>query len=579
MKKLIPILVVLGLGAGGVFLVKSMGGGGGAADTQALALVAENTPQSAVGVAAVAGPGVLLSALGDRLDDDTRATILEEAEFDVFDPANYNDFGLDLTAPAGFAILEADPLVVAVTLGMHGSPAEARDAMQARLQQMDPPEGALQPTEVGSTPGLFVEEEFVVLFDETRVAFVVAELPWDTEDAQGALAEYATSYLADEGEDFASANDIAAAANFRGNPLMTAVLNPVTVAELIGEIGPAPGWDEVTAIGFAVEADNDRLLVQTRSVVLPDSQFLSIVGGAGNWGDATSMVPGPVEFGVRIHLNLDAALTMMQAELEEMNAGTEYDDALAGANEATGLDMQEDVINNLTGEIGLFLQTIPNEATINEARAVFFMGVKDTEAAANVIVELVETAGGMAEVREIGDTNMYVVPVGPTIGFAAYDGYIWVTADADALAAIIGGDSTGFSAGSDYPAAAELFGNDHVGASFVDFSGQFGELVLENVEEDDAPGASEFLQAIRSFSYEADVDGNVMTADAVLNWDGDAAANAFMIAVQSGINDGGSGQEQIIEVPAQAPEVVPAQPVAGGGKPDEEAAPAAGGKP
>jgi hypothetical protein len=455
---------------------------------------------------------------------------------------------------------------------MHGTPAEARDAMVARLEQMDPPEGAMQPTEVGSTPGLFVEDKFVILFDEDRIAFIVADLPWDVEDAHGSLAEYATSYLSDEGEDFASANDLATAANFRGDPIMTAVLNPATVAELIGEIGPAPGLDEVTAIGFAIEANSDRLLVQTRSVVVADSQFLSILDGGGNFGDATNHVPGPIEFGVRINLNLEAALAMVQAELEEMNAGSEFDDALSGANEATGLDVQEDVINNLTGEIGLFLQTIPNEQNINEARAVIFFGVKDTEAASNVIVELVEATGGMATVREVGDTNMYVVPAGPTVGFAAYDGYVWIAADADALAAIIGGDSTGFTQGSDYAAASEVFGHDHVGGSFLDFTGQFGELVLSEME-DEEPGAREFLEAIQSFSYEADVDGNVMTADAVLNWNGESVADAFMMAVESGINDEAPTQVNI-EPPSQqvvpvnpANTVAPQQPATGGGKP------------
>ncbi len=562
MKNLLPILIVFAAGCGRC--------GGDVADTQALALVAENTPPSAVGVAAVPSPGSLLGALGERLDEETRATLLEEAEFDVFDPASYTEFGLDLSAPAGFAILEPDPLVMAVTLGMHGTPTEARDAMQARLQQMDPPEDALQPTEVASTPGLFIEDEVVVLFEEDRVAFVVADLGWDVEDAQGALTGYATSYLSDEGEDFASANDIAAAANFRGNPIITAVLNPATVAELVGEMGPAPGWDEVTALGFAFEASDERLTMQARSVLVADSQFLSIVDGAGDWGDGTSQVPGPIEFAIRINLNFDAALAMVQAELEEMDAGSEYDDALAGANEATGLDVQEDVINNLTGEIGVFLQAIPtDQSAVNDARAVFFLGVKDTEAANEVLVGLVETTGGMAQVRELGDTNMYVVPAGPTVGIAAYDGYIWAAADADILAAIIGGDSTGFMDGSDYPVAAELFGNDHVGASFIDFSGQFGELIISEVDDGAAPGTRELLQSFQSFSYEADVDGTVLTADAVLHWDGEMAADAFVSSVQGSINDNLDYEEP----PTPAIEAI------GAPDPGTGIAPAAGGKP
>jgi hypothetical protein len=162
----------------------------------------------------------------------------------------------------------------------------------------------------------------------------------------------------------------------------------------------------------------------------------------------------------------------------------------------------------------------------------------------------------MAQSRDVNDTTMYFVPVGPTVAFAAYDGYIWIAADDAALEAIIQGDSGGFSDDDDSVAAADLFDNDHVAAGFLSFTGQFGELVISSLDEGDAPGTEGLLRSLHNVSLEVGQNGDVMTADAGMYWDGDAAgsalADAFSIGFRNGI--GSTNEESALEVEAAPPE-------------------------
>ena len=545
MKKLAPILALAVIAVGGFVALKSLGGG---STGKALQLVAQEAPDDAVGVAAVSSPGTALNELGARVDDDVRATAEEELGFDAFDPASYQEFGLNLDEPAGLMILAADPLSAVVTLGMQGAPEEARDAMLAKLNELEPPEDALVTTTIGGAPALLIEDEFAVVFDDDRVAFVFADLPWDTEDKRGALTEIATSFIENDGEAFADANDIAAATNFDGQPMMTAVFNPETLEELVSDLGPMPGWDEVTAVGFAVDANNDRVRMQARTVLGDDSQYFAPFDDAPSFGNATSQVPGPIEFGFRVRFDPVATMALLEEELSALDV--EYDEMLEAANQGANMDVEEDVIGNLTGEIGIFLQSVPNEQTVADIRAVAFFGVNDTEAAAEMIAELAGEAGGMAQTKDVDGTTMYFVPVGPTVAFAAHDGYLWIGADDAAIEAILLGDSASFADDENSAAAADLFDNDHVAASFLSFTGQFGELVIDQLDESDAPGTEDLLNSIHNLAYEVGQDGDVMTADVALYWDGDAAGGALAEAFSIGVRDGvSSGAEaDIVEV-------------------------------
>lgn len=572
MKKLVPVLAVAVVAIAGFVAFKSAGNGGGSSG-RALQFVAMSAPEDAVGVAAVSSPATALQTLAERVDPELRQQAVDEIEFDLFDPEAYGEFGLDLNEPAGFVILEADPVVAVVTLGTSGTAEEARDAMEARLTEFEPPEGALMATTINDAPALFVEDEFVVVFDADRASFVFADLPWDTEDPREELSGYASTFIAGEGEAFADANDIAAATDFDGTPMVTAVLSPETLEELLDDLGPMPGWEDMTAVGLAMHGDEESVTFEMRTVLVDGSTYFTPFSGAPSFGDATEQVPGPIEFGLRFRFDPEATFALLQEELSEFDDG--YSEMLDQADEATGVDMEEEVIGNLTGEIGVFVQSVPTEATIAATRATAFFGVRDDEAASATIAGLIEEAGDMVQAREVGGSTLYVVPAGPSVAFGVHGGYLWIGADDDAVEAIFNGESERFEDDEANASAADLFDNDHYGAAFVSFSGQFGELVLDELDEGEPEGTEELLQSLRAISYEVSRDGDVMVANARLDWDGSAAADALAQAFSQGFERGMGGDTEVNIVAVEEE----ATPPAAGGKPNEEPPAPTNGKP
>lgn len=553
-KVVVPVvlLAVLAVGAAGIYTLLNRIGGGGGADY--FTPIAEAAPSDTIAVIAIRDPASVLDYALSKLADEDRTQVMQEAGFDALDPAAYAEASIDFSAPAGVYVLQIDPPLVAVSIATTESGEAARESLVSFLtEKLEEDDDDLERGTVADHAAIWLDDEGVLVFTDDRLVVFAFDAPWDAEDARGDLEDAATAFLTADGESFAAQEGLSDALDFRGPTVAMGAGSIAAVKSLFEDVspvglGPLAG-DDFDLVGMALFATGDSLSLQTRALVAEDSDYPRILAGAAPFGDAINQVPGPLELGFRLRVDPEAALAQLRTEMEAMpGAEEEFDSGLEQANAASGLDIEADVLANLTGEIGLFSQRLPSPDALEASRAVFFLGVKDTEKAAEVVAAISDAAEGMAQVRELDNGTAYVIPLGPRGAFAAYDGYIWVTADDQALINIMEGESSSFA--DDDQDAAGFFEREHHAGAYLRLDGTMGDIIVSDIDD---PYGLRFFESMRFLTYETSLDGSVVTANLGLNLDAEEATTALMAA----FGDGMFGRDEPGDVP---PEVIPADP-------------------
>ncbi len=538
-KVVVPIVLLgalIGLGTGAYFAAnKFLGGGSGG---QYFNEIADMAPEDAVAVIAVRNLEEAFTYATAEFDDDLREAAEEELNVDIFDPDTFREWGFDFARPSGAMILGLDPMSIVLVVPTIEGGEEQRDNLAEILEDVfEADDEDFDTDEVEDVPCI-IADEFVMAFRDDHALVFIMDLPYGTDDPRDELADAMADLLEYDDETFSAQAGVANAVAFDGQTIAIVAGAFEQLAPLLEEFELdelAPGLTEqlsVVALGLATDSSG---LTLTARAPIEDAEMLEVMTEAPDFGSAFEHIPGPVELGMRMRFNVELAVERALEQLSEAPEFEEqFEEAMDAVSDEADIDVMDDLIPLLTGELGFIVQTIPPSDDPTRTRVTVFIGVNDEDEIHELLETLSESAPpGVVEIEETDSGDVYVLPMGPRGALGVHDGYIWVTVDDEVLMDMIDGDIDSFLEEDDDEGAVAFFEQNAHLALYLPIAGGIRDALLASEPDDEF--TVEFFESLDLVTFQNTVDGNVAVASLNVQLDTEAAFGAVLGAFEDGM--------------------------------------------
>lgn len=208
---------------------------------------------------------------------------------------------------------------------------------------------------------------------------------------------------------------------------------------------PALGLNQMKAMGAVTEAGSGDFEAVSRSVFYAEQPPTGLMR-AIQLDHATKTPPSWVKENVTTYIatkwKIDEAFEAVESVVDMFSgAGTTAMQLDRAAQGAPGIHLKHDIVDQLTGDLQLISAPSENEDLPGD-QLLISLGVRDTEAASDVLAKIASTTG--LEVREFRDVDLYEV-TGPAPGqsfsFAVAEGKMLLSMGGSLIEQVLRNDS------------------------------------------------------------------------------------------------------------------------------------------
>lgn len=373
-----------------------------------------------------ADPERLLSTQARLTSADDRARMKELLGLDPLVAASWRELGVDLRAPAAVAVFGGEgPVVIAAFAATGG------DAELIRLRALFEREAPTHPIDVGEAAG-FVQGDgdSVVARVGATLYLISGRLGDDGPGDAGARA------LLERLVALTPEQSLAKSAAFTGvmgdlAPGDAAFwVEPSALSRARMNIGLSPELTEIRAAALSLRVGEGTVHAQVRIEPSSLSRFKRIFQ-VGRDAGALLGVPGPVVLAAQVKIDPAVGGRLLASQLMPDSAHFK---------EATGVDLDKDVIGALSGELGVLLGRLPVKS---ERSFPLFVevGLRDAPGFKATLDALIRSAGVRSSPEDVGGSTLYPFSTdgapGDNAAIGLDDHRVWLSTDVAGLRQIL----------------------------------------------------------------------------------------------------------------------------------------------
>jgi protein-disulfide isomerase len=525
-RRILKIVALSTLGAGAVaalvFGIWTLIAGRNVAFFKSLAA---EMPQDAIGLVAVRSPEAVLDLFGDDLPPELVEQAKEELGFDPFDAAAYAELGIDMKAPMGITLLDREG-VIAVSIGASDKD-KLREAMKKKPAELAGLDEDLRWIERSfeDVPGMWLDEPIpaAALFSEERVIFVVGRDP----DEVGRWAKSVAG--APKGDSLAERPGFEGLAHEKGKLLLAAYVDGGSGrAALPGKgveaMALRAAFADVDGVALSLVEDGPRVHLAWQTVVREGSEMIETFKTKGRDPKALARLAAPVL--ASFDSKIDPAQVYRSISAIAM-FGLGMEKAEREFRESTGLDLQTDIFDNLSGDVGQALLRLPTEEDDKDWAAVVWFGVKDADKAKKAAEQLYAKMGAELdiELEQAEGTTLYVSEGLFRIAYLVHEGHLWFLLGKADPAPIVKGPAKAFTAEARIPEIAKALEKGGLAAGFVDIKQLLAAMrpLMSESERERETELSAVLGPLEALTVRGRVEKRAVVMHATLHTSADEA--------------------------------------------------------
>ena len=478
--------------------------------TNEYTVLTDTLPESTVVFAAVSELELLLevSDPSSPLSFFNAGFFLDEAFGGQRSPDWWIERGVALDEPVGFALLSLSPIVVVSSCGFNG---EFDDLVELSGEFNILDDQSFSNDEIGGVSAL-VRDNLVIAANNGRLWSIVAFNLLSDVPAGAELGDVALQVLTGGFERTLSENDnYRALTDFEYSTRGLVYIDTAPILRLfIDEDDPLLS---LLGVSTGMTLDDERMVWLSRArfdtATLDPTQYV----GLGRHLEPLQRVPGPIWIGIHGSTDprfLSEGLDLLSSYSRRL--GRHVSHTREFLDEVVGIDLEDDILTHLTGELGLFVG--PSQSGGEIDRLAVFAGVSSeselTEALEEVGIRLMGGRGYPPTLTdlpldELGGVSVVRITLDSGTPGALFidSGYLWMTVGESMAEHILEGGEPSFLTQSD--AIEEHFASDSPAVAYVALPDVVRAGLVQDVDGFFLPGAGSFGDVFLSADVQSDL--------------------------------------------------------------------------